>query len=199
MVLGLTSKLSDDSIQRNFRKILSEEEVSHRELKNEFPGYGEKHRLEKKENQKVIQTFSFLCLAIAVICGMANFMMAGVLDWFWFAGEERNVAAFAYISNCGFVGQVYRMEGLVCGFCISLWSAGSAVFRSCDRKNKQAGTGRVSVLSCSGRNCRTGSNDTGMDRNCKIYHSVSNLCRYQFPDTGSTVYLLPEGYAEGVS
>ena len=86
MVLGLTSKLSDDSIQRNFRKILSEEEVSHRELKNEFPGYGEKHRLEKKENRKVIQTFSFLCLAIAVICGMANFMMAGVLDWFWFAG-----------------------------------------------------------------------------------------------------------------
>lgn len=86
MVLGLTSKLSDDSIQRNFRKILSEEEVSHRELKNEFPGYGEKHRLEKKENQKVIQTFSFLCLAIAVICGMANFMMAGVLNWFWFAG-----------------------------------------------------------------------------------------------------------------
>ena len=85
MVLGLTSKLSDDSIQRNFRKILSEEEVSHRELKNEFPGYGEKHRLEKKENQKVIQTFSFLCLAIAVICGMANFMMAGVLNWFWFA------------------------------------------------------------------------------------------------------------------
>ena len=86
MVLGLTSKLSDDSIQRNFRKILSEEEVSHRELKNEFPGYGEKHRLEKKENQKVIQTFSFLCLAIAVICGMINFMMAGVLNWFWFAG-----------------------------------------------------------------------------------------------------------------
>ena len=41
---------------------------------------------EKKENQKVIQTFSFLCLAIAVICGMINFMMAGVLNWFWFAG-----------------------------------------------------------------------------------------------------------------
>lgn len=66
--------------------MLGEENVSHRELKNEFPGYGEKHRLEKKENQKVIQTFSFLCLAIAVICGMINFMMAGVLNWFWFAG-----------------------------------------------------------------------------------------------------------------
>ena len=86
MVLGFTSKIPDDSIQRNFQRMLGEENVSHRELKNEFPGYGEKHRLEKKENQKVIQTFSFLCLAIAVICGMINFMMAGVLNWFWFAG-----------------------------------------------------------------------------------------------------------------
>ena len=86
MVLGFTSKIPNDSIQRNFQRMLGEENVSHRELKNEFPGYGEKHRLEKKENQKVIQTFSFLCLAIAVICGMINFMMAGVLNWFWFAG-----------------------------------------------------------------------------------------------------------------
>ena len=86
MVLGFTSKIPDDSIQRNFQRMLGEENVSHRELKNEFPGYGEKHRLEKKENQKVIQTFSFLCLAIAVICGMINYMMAGVLNWFWFAG-----------------------------------------------------------------------------------------------------------------
>ena len=41
--------------------------------------------LEKNENVKVIETFSFLCLSIAVICGMINFMMAGVLNWFWFA------------------------------------------------------------------------------------------------------------------
>ena len=76
MVLGFTSKIPDDSIQRNFQRMLSEENVSHRELKNEFPGYGERQKLEKKENQKVVQTFSFLCLAIAVICGMINFMTA---------------------------------------------------------------------------------------------------------------------------
>ena len=52
MVLGFTSKIPDNSIQRNFQRMLGEENVSHRELKNEFPGYGEKHRLEKKENQK---------------------------------------------------------------------------------------------------------------------------------------------------
>ena len=86
MVLGFTSKIPDDSIQRDFQRMLSEEKVTHRELKNEFPGYGERQKLEKKENQKVVQTFSFLCLAVAVICGMINFMTAGSLDWFWFAG-----------------------------------------------------------------------------------------------------------------
>ena len=85
MVLGFTSKIPDDSIQRNFQRMLSEEKVFHRELKNDFPAYGERQKLEKKENQRVVQTFSFLCLAVAVICGMINFMTAGTLDWFWFA------------------------------------------------------------------------------------------------------------------
>lgn len=85
MVLGFTSKIPDDSIQRNFQRMLSEEKVSHRELKSDFPAYGERQKLEKKESQRVVQTFSFLCLAVAVICGMINFMTAGTLDWFWFA------------------------------------------------------------------------------------------------------------------
>ena len=80
MVLGFTSKIPDDSIQRNFQRMLSEEKVSHRELKNDFPAYGERQKLEKKESQRVVQTFSFLCLAVAVICGMINFMTAGTLD-----------------------------------------------------------------------------------------------------------------------
>ena len=86
MVLGFTSKIPDNSIQRNFQRMLGEEQVVHRELKNEFPGYGEKQKLEKKENQRIVQTFSFLCLAIAVACGVINFMTAGMLNWFWFAG-----------------------------------------------------------------------------------------------------------------
>lgn len=86
MVLGFTSKIPDDSIQRNFRRMLSEEEIPHRELKNDFPGYGEQQRLERKENQRIVQTFSFLCLAVAVICGMINIMTARTLNWSWFAG-----------------------------------------------------------------------------------------------------------------
>ena len=53
MVLGFTSKIPNDSIQRNFQRMLGEENVSHRELKNEFPGYGEKHRLEKKKIRRL--------------------------------------------------------------------------------------------------------------------------------------------------
>ena len=86
MVLGFTSQIPDDSIQRNFRRMLSEEEIPHRELKNDFPGCGEQQRLERKENQRIVQTFSFLCLAVAVICGMINIMTAGTLNWSWFAG-----------------------------------------------------------------------------------------------------------------
>ena len=112
MVLGFTSKIPNDSIQRNFQRMLGEENVSHRELKNEFPGYGEKHRLEKKENQKVIQTFSFLCLAIAVICGMINFMMAGVLNWFWFAG-----AGCAHTGDADVTGSAFRAAAPVSAVC----------------------------------------------------------------------------------
>lgn len=32
-----------------------------------------------------MQTFTFLCLAIAVICGMLNYLMLETLNWFWFA------------------------------------------------------------------------------------------------------------------
>ena len=44
------------------------------------------------------------------------------------------MAAFAHISNRNPMGPVYRMEGLVCGFCDSFRDIGSAVFCSCDRK-----------------------------------------------------------------
>ena len=121
MVLGFTSKIPDDSIQRNFRRMLSEEEIPHRELKNDFPGCGEQQRLERKENQRIVQTFSFLCLAVA-----------------------------AHICDCHFVGSVYRMERLVCGFYSSFWSFVGSVFCSGDCKSKPSETRRISVLSCTG-------------------------------------------------
>ena len=82
MVLGFTSKIPDDSIQKNFMRMLREEEIPYKEEKNDFPGCGEQN---KKEEIKILQTFTFLCLAVAVICGMINYLMLETLNWFWFA------------------------------------------------------------------------------------------------------------------
>lgn len=82
MVLGFTSKIPDDSIQRNFMKMLKKEEISYKEEKNEFPGCGE---IQQKEDRKVMQTFSFLCIVVAVVCGMLNYLTLETLNWFWFA------------------------------------------------------------------------------------------------------------------
>ena len=149
MVLGFTSKIPDDSIQRNFRRMLSEEEIPHRELKNDFPGCGEQQRLERKENQRIVQTFSFLCLAVA-----------------------------AHICDCHFVGSVYRMERLVCGFYSSFWSFVGSVFCSGDCKSKPSETGRISVLSCAGMYCRINSHDSGMDGSCEVCIPICDLCRH---------------------
>lgn len=81
-VVDFTSKIPDDRIQKNFVRMMKEEGISCKEEKNEFPGCGEK---QKKEDRKVMQTFTFLCLAVAVICGMFNYLMLGTLNWFWFA------------------------------------------------------------------------------------------------------------------
>ena len=83
MVLGFTSKLPDDSIQRNFLQILKKEEIPCKEKKNDFPGCKEQY---KKEDKKVFQLFTFLCIAAAVLCGMINYLTAETLNWFWFAG-----------------------------------------------------------------------------------------------------------------
>ena len=61
-VVDFTSKIPDDRIQKNFVRMLKEEGISCKEEKNEFP-----------------------CLAVAVICGMFNYLMLGTLNWFWFA------------------------------------------------------------------------------------------------------------------
>lgn len=81
LVLGFTSKVPGASIERNFQRILKEEEIPQREEKNDFPGC----RADKQEGKRVFQTFTFLCIAAAVICGMINYMMQQTLSWAWFA------------------------------------------------------------------------------------------------------------------
>ena len=82
LLLGFTSKIPGESIQRNFLEYLKKDEISFTEERNDFPGCGEE---QKKEGRKAYQTFTFLCLAAAVLCGMINYMTAQTLNWFWFA------------------------------------------------------------------------------------------------------------------
>ena len=82
MVLGFTSKLPKDNIQRNFLNMLEKEEIPHTERTNDFPGCSQQH---KKAEQRTVQIFNFLCIAAAVLCGMINYLTRETLDWFWFA------------------------------------------------------------------------------------------------------------------
>ena len=82
MVLGFTSKLPKDNIQRNFLNMLEKEEIPHAEKTNGFPGCSQQH---KKAEQRTVQIFNFLCIAAAVLCGMINYLTKVTLDWFWFA------------------------------------------------------------------------------------------------------------------
>ena len=82
MLLGFTSKLPNDNIQRNFQRILKEESVGFREEKEDFPGRNEQ---QKKEERQIFRIFSFLCIAAAVICAVSDYLFTGALNWFGFA------------------------------------------------------------------------------------------------------------------
>lgn len=79
LVLGFTSRVPSASIERNFQRMLKEEEIPYREEENDFPGYGKG----RQEGKQVFQIVSFLCIAAAVFCGMINFMTSQTLSWFW--------------------------------------------------------------------------------------------------------------------
>lgn len=82
LLLGFTSKIPGESIQRNFMRYLEEDEIPFTVERNDFPGCREE---QKKEGKRAYQIFSFLCLAAAVFCGMINYMTSEALNWFWFA------------------------------------------------------------------------------------------------------------------
>ena len=94
LVLGFTSKVPGDSIQRNFLKILKEKGLSYEEVESDFPGY-------KKEktnvSAKVFQTFTFLCVAAAIVSAMANYMISGNFTWCW-AAAAASLSAWLLVS-----------------------------------------------------------------------------------------------------
>ena len=81
MLLGFTSKLPNDNIQRNFQKILREEEVGFREEDQDFPGRNQEL---EKEGKQIFRLFTFLCLVAVVASAVLDYLITGDLNWFWF-------------------------------------------------------------------------------------------------------------------
>lgn len=81
LVLDITTKIPGESIQRNMVSYLEKEEIPCTYEKNNFPGYKKETRETAK---KFFDAFTFICIAVAVICGMANYMFYDTLSWSWF-------------------------------------------------------------------------------------------------------------------
>ena len=81
--LGLTAKISSESIKRNLLSYLEKEEIPCRQEENTFPGY---KKDQKGTAKKIFETFTFLCIAIAVVCGMINYILSDHLSWSLFVG-----------------------------------------------------------------------------------------------------------------
>ncbi len=82
LMLGFTSKLPAENIQRNFMRLLRDGHLSYRELEKNYPGY----KKERSESGKtLLQIFTFLSIAAAVICGVVDFMISSSFGWSIFA------------------------------------------------------------------------------------------------------------------
>lgn len=192
--------------------MLKEEGISCKEEKNEFPGCAEK---QKKEDLKVMQTFTFLCLAAAVICGMLNYLMMETLNWFWFAAAgcicAWLIVYVAYMKRRSILkNEMWQL--LIITFLCVLWDhftgwrgwsidfvfpfGALAVLTSIPviAKIKSSGTRGIPVLSDTGCHHRLCSGNPDCSRDDNLYLAICLKYRNQFSDAGRIVYFQNEGY-----
>lgn len=72
LVLGLTSKIVNPNIRRNFVNVLRKDGLDCQMEENDFPGYSEKPA---RTALMGLRIFSFTCMAAAVICWMINYLL----------------------------------------------------------------------------------------------------------------------------
>ena len=72
MVLSFSSKIPNGNIERNFVEKLKKEQVSCEIRENDFPG------------QKLFESFTFLCIVLAVVCNLIDYLVDGHMGWAWF-------------------------------------------------------------------------------------------------------------------
>lgn len=75
--LGFTSFFDSTNIKRNFFRILSERGITYEIAEPEYP----KARDDSYKGLLFFRSFSFICLALAVICGMINYLVTPQYHW----------------------------------------------------------------------------------------------------------------------
>ena len=80
MVLSFTSKIPNGNIERNFVERLKNEQVSCTIRENDLPGQKE----EQKQQMKLFESFTFLCIVLAVVCNLIDYLLDGHIGWAWF-------------------------------------------------------------------------------------------------------------------
>ena len=78
LALGLTSKIINPNICRNFIRILEAEGITCRVEENDFPGY---HEEPSRTALTGLKIFSFTCTAAVVICWMLNYILTFGTWW----------------------------------------------------------------------------------------------------------------------
>lgn len=121
LAIGFTSRIPNDSIQRNFLRLLKEQELPCREEKNDFPGHKE---MEKESGKKAFQVFSFVCIVAAVLCFMLNYSLEKGFSWAWLTAagalSSWTIAAMAYKKRRNLLKNEMWQLILVSVICI-LW------------------------------------------------------------------------------
>ena len=79
--LGFTSRFDSTNIKRNFFRILKEQGINCEILEPQYP----EAKDEGYRGQQVFKAFSFVCLVIAVLCGMLNSMLTPESHWSFYA------------------------------------------------------------------------------------------------------------------
>ena len=80
MVLSFSSKIPNGNIERNFVERLKNEQVSCTIRENDLPGQKE----EQKQQMKLFESFTFLCIMLAVVCNLIDYLLDGHIGWAWF-------------------------------------------------------------------------------------------------------------------
>ena len=80
MILSFTSKIPNGNIERNFVEKLKKEQVSCEVRENDFPGKNK----DAGSGAKVFKSFTFLCILVAVLCTVVDFLPDGKTGWAWF-------------------------------------------------------------------------------------------------------------------